>query len=178
MAHIGDKVAIIGAGSVGSAVAFALIMRRLASDVILVDTDKELQHAQVQDLSDAAFLSDTGVHEGTLEQAGQCSLIVVTAGAKQHPGEKRENLIARNFVILTQVISGMMPFNNSAVLLIISNPVDILTYFAQQLSGLPIEQVIGSGTFLDTQRLRGVLADELDVCIHSPENNSGKLTLE
>ena len=157
------RIAIIGAGSVGSTCAYALLLRRISSEVLLIDIDTVLLTAQVQDLSDAAFLSNTQIRASTFSEAGQCDIIVITAGAKQREGESRRGLIDRNYKILESVIREMSPFRKDAVLLLVSNPVDVLTYFAQKLSGLPKHQVIGSGTFLDSTRLRGALAKQAQV---------------
>jgi malate/lactate dehydrogenase len=158
-----SRVAIIGAGSVGATCAYALLLRRVSSEILLVDTDVSRLQAQVQDLSDADFLSNTKVHAGTTSEAGQCSIIVITAGAKQRAGESRRDLLDRNYAILASVINEMKPIRKDAVLLLVSNPVDVLTYFAQNISGLPRGQVIGSGTFLDTVRLRSMLAEQVQV---------------
>ncbi|KAJ3144862.1 hypothetical protein HDU86_001335 [Geranomyces michiganensis] len=158
------SVAIIGGGgSVGATAAYALLLRRVASEIVLVDLDQARCEAQVLDLSDAAFLSDTSIRAGTSKEAGQCDIVVITAGAKQRPGETRGDLIGRNRAILSSVLESMKPFKKETVLLLVSNPVDILTYFAQTSSGLPIGQVLGSGTFLDSVRLRSDLAKTLGV---------------
>jgi len=133
----GSRIAIIGAGSVGSACAYALLLRPVASDILLVDTDALRLHAQVQDLSDAAFLSNTKIRPSTPIQAGQCNIIVITAGAKSRDDESRRNLIDRNYLVLENVIREMSPIRKDAVLLLVSNPVDVLAYFAQKMSGLP-----------------------------------------
>src|SRR5271155_5750615 len=166
MASTPNRVAIIGAGSVGSDIAFALILRRLAAEIVLVDVDTVRCHAQVQDLSDGAFLSSTRVREGSFKDAGQCDIIVITAGAKQRPGESRTDLLGRNMSILKAVLDDMKPLRPDAILLIVANPVDILTFFAQNMSGLPRRQVIGTGTFLDTARLRIFLAEETQASQH------------
>jgi L-lactate dehydrogenase len=157
------RVAIIGAGSVGSTCAYALLLRRITSEILLVDIDTALLNAQVQDLADAAFLSNTKIFASSFADAGQCDIIVITAGAKQRDGETRINLIDRNYKILESVIGAMKPFRSDAVLLLVSNPVDVLTYFARRMSGLPNAQVIGSGTFLDSVRLRSMLAEQTQV---------------
>ena len=162
MSGIG-RIAIIGAGSVGSTCAYALLLRRISSEILLVDIDTALLHAQVQDLADAAFLSNAKILASSFAEAGQCDVIVVTAGAKQREGETRINLIDRNYKILESVLGAMKPFRSDAVLLLVSNPVDVLTYFARKLSGLPDAQVIGSGTFLDSVRLRSMLAEQTQV---------------
>lgn len=166
---LSTRIAIIGAGSVGSTIAYTLLNNPVASEILLVDPQEEFRDAQVQDLSDATYHGNTSTHirAGTHAEAGQCDIIVVTAGAKQKKGESRTDLIGRNQSILQSVISDMKPFNPKAILLLIANPVDILTYFALQYSGLPKTQVIGSGTFLDSARLRGALATKAGVAASS-----------
>jgi len=163
------RVAIIGAGSVGSTCAYALLLRRITSEVLLVDIDERLLIAQVQDLADAAFLSNTKIRAASFSEAGQCDIVVITAGAKQREGESRRDLIDRNHHILKSVIESIRPIRDDAILLLVSNPVDVLTEMAQRLSGLPKHQVIGSGTFLDSVRLRSALAEHAkvaDTAIH------------
>jgi L-lactate dehydrogenase len=126
------------------------------------------------DMSDCSFMTGSKIVSGTFKDASQADVIVIAAGAKQVPGEDRIHLIERNFRILKSCISSMQPLNPSAVLLLISNPVDVLTLYAQKISGLPPSQginrnlrhwfiVIGSGTFLDTARLRSYLSTKLNV---------------
>src|ERR1700730_3110622 len=155
---VSSKVAVIGAGSVGATIAYALLMRKVASEILLVDIVPEVINGQVLDLSDSAFLSSTVIRGGTYQEAGQCDVIVITAGAKQNPGESRTELIGRNYNILKSVIGSMQPFNKDAILMLVANPVDVLTSIAQKLSGLPKKQVFGSGTFLDSGRLRLILS--------------------
>ncbi|KAJ3071711.1 hypothetical protein HK102_006388, partial [Quaeritorhiza haematococci] len=157
------RLAVIGAGNVGATIAYAAVIQRIASEVILVDIDQRRCEAQVLDISDAAYTSDTKVRVGTYKDAGQSDVIVITAGARQRPNETRVELIDRNYNILKSCIDEMQPINKEAVLMLVANPVDILTYFAQKLSGLPRNQVIGSGTFLDSARLKSSLSKELGV---------------
>lgn len=158
-----STIAIIGAGSVGSAIAQSLLLRRVVADIVLVDIDTELCQAQVQDLSDASHLSDVRIRQGNHADAGQADIIIISAGAKQRPGDTRLDLIDRNIKVLESVLGSMKPISQDAILLLIANPVDALTYFAQKLSGLPRNQVLGSGTLLDSIRLRGILARKLKV---------------
>jgi len=158
-----DTIAIIGAGSVGSAIAQALLLRKIVADIILVDIDTTLCNAQVQDLADAAYLSNVRIRQGTAAEAGQADIIVVTAGAKQRENDTRMSLIDRNYAILENILTSMKPIREDAILVIVANPVDVLTYFAQRLSGLPQSQVFGSGTLLDSIRLRAILASNLKV---------------
>ncbi|QDS68908.1 hypothetical protein FKW77_008063 [Venturia effusa] len=164
-----SHIAILGAGSVGSAIAYALILNPIAGDILLVDPQEEMRDAQVKDLSDATFHGSTEcrIRAGTHKEAGQCDIVVITAGAKQKKGESRTDLIGRNQKILKSAINDMKPFKEDAVLLLVANPVDILTFFAQKYSGLPRTQVLGTGTFLDSSRLRGFLAKEADVSASS-----------
>ncbi|KAF1927682.1 L-lactate dehydrogenase [Didymella exigua CBS 183.55] len=164
-----SSIAIVGAGDVGATIAYSLIMNPVAGDILVIDPQEELRDAQVQDLSDATFHGNTStrVRAGTHKEAGQCDIIVFTAGAKQKKGESRTDLIGRNKSILQSAIADMQPFASHTILLLVANPVDVITYFAQQYSNLPKSQVIGSGTFLDSARLRGVLAAKAEVAASS-----------
>ncbi|KAJ4376008.1 hypothetical protein N0V83_001288 [Neocucurbitaria cava] len=164
-----SQIAILGAGDVGATIAYSLIMNPVAGEILIVDPKEEVRDAQVQDLSDATFHGNTStrVRAGTHKEAGQCDIVVITAGAKQKKGESRTDLIGRNKAILDSAISDMKPFRPDTILLLVANPVDVLTYFAQQFSSLPKHQVLGSGTFLDTARLRGILASKAGVAASS-----------
>ncbi|KAJ1977342.1 hypothetical protein H4R35_002338 [Dimargaris xerosporica] len=157
------KLAIIGAGSVGSTIAYACILRRLPVQILLNDIDQKRVEGEVLDLSDATFLSNTTVAAAQAQEVGQCDIIVITAGAKQRPGESRAALIERNYQIMKSVLEGIKPIRSDAKLLVVANPVEILCHLAQKLSGLPQSQVFGSGTVLDSARLSGELADTLHV---------------
>ena len=164
MSASSGSIAIIGAGSVGSAIAYSLLLRQVVADILLVDIDHELCQAQVQDLSDATFLSNVRIRQGSLGDAQKADIIIITAGAKQKPGDTRLDLIDRNFKVLKSILQSLQPIRSDAILLIVANPVDVLTFFAQRLSGLPKSQVLGSGTLLDSIRLTGILASKLKVC--------------
>jgi L-lactate dehydrogenase len=163
MSASSGSIAIIGAGSVGSAVAYSLLLRQVVADIILVDTNHSLCEAQVQDLSDATFLSNVRIRQGSIEDARKADIIIVTAGAKQKPGDTRLDLIDRNLKVLKSILQDLQPIRIDAILLIVANPVDILTLFAQRFSGLPHSQVVGSGTLLDSIRLTRILASKLKV---------------
>ena len=158
-----SRIAVVGVGSVGSAICAALFFQNVAVEIVLVDVDAKLRHAQWLDLSDAAFLSRTQVSEGSMKDAGQCSVVVVTAGAKPGPDEKRTALLRRNKAILKSVLAEMAPFAGGTILLLVADPIDVLTGYAQEISGLPRNRVVGSGTFLGTARLRRFLADKTEV---------------
>nr|BAD38910.1 lactate dehydrogenase A [Rhizopus arrhizus] len=158
-----SKVAIVGAGAVGASTAYALMFKNICTEIIIVDVNPDIVQAQVLDLADAASISHTPIRAGSAEEAGQSDIVVITAGAKQREGEPRTKLIERNFRVLQSIIGGMQPIRPDAVILVVANPVDILTHIAKTLSGLPPNQVIGSGTYLDTTRLRVHLGDVFDV---------------
>ncbi|CZR55972.1 related to lactate dehydrogenase [Phialocephala subalpina] len=170
MSVSGGSIAIIGAGSVGSAIAYSLLLRQVVADIILVDIDHDLCQAQVQDLSDATFLSNVRIRAGDFQDASKADIIIITAGAKQKPGDTRLDLIDRNLKILKSILRSLQPIRSNTILLIVANPVDILTLFAQRLSGLPKGQVLGSGTLLDSIRLKRIIAGKLkvaDTSIHA-----------
>jgi L-lactate dehydrogenase len=179
-----SKIAIIGAGSVGGTSAYALLLGSVCCELLLVDTKVDVLDGQVRDLSDATCRENSSkcVRAGTYKEAGQCDIVVITTGSRRsigklsiaysnHPGEvlmqpageTTLELIYRSTAILHTVIDAMKPFRSDTILLLVSNPVDVLTSCAQELSGLPKSQVIGCGTFLDTVRLRGILAAKAGV---------------
>ncbi|KAL6251009.1 hypothetical protein RBB50_001217 [Rhinocladiella similis] len=164
-----SRIAILGAGSVGSAIALCLILNPVASEVLLVDPNTAQRDAQVKDLEDATTYhgavggGGVRIRAGTHKEAGQCDIVVISAGAKQRHGETRTALLGRNLAILKSATNDMKPFSKHTVILLVANPVDVLTFFCQKFSGLPQQQVIGSGTFLDTARLRGILAEKVGV---------------
>ncbi|KAI8089681.1 lactate dehydrogenase B [Halteromyces radiatus] len=162
-----NKVAIVGAGAVGASIAYALMLKDVASEILVVDVVPEIVKGQVLDLSDVSCVSSTKVRAATSQEAGQADIIVVTAGAKQKEGEPRTDLIGRNYKILESVIGGMQPIKPEAIMLLVSNPVDVLTQMAQKFSGLPQKQVFGSGTYLDSTRLRALISEVLHVNANS-----------
>lgn len=166
-----SKIAILGAGEVGSVIAYSLILNPIAGEILLVDPKEEVRDAQVQDLSDATFHGNTttGIRAGTHKEAGQCDIIIVTAGAAQKDGESRTDLIGKNKKILESALGDMKPFREDAVILLVTNPVDILTYFAQEIAGLPKGQVFGSGTFLDSARLKGLIGEKAGIAASAIE---------
>ena len=158
-----NKIAIIGAGYVGSTISYALMQKNLTSEIILIDKNKDKCDGEVRDLSDAVPFSETSrVSQGDLKEASKADIIIITAGTGHiKPGQTRLDLIDINKKIMEEIITQMQPLNPEAIIIIVSNPVDILTLVVQQISKLPINQVIGSGTLLDTQRLKGYLSEKL-----------------
>ncbi|KAF2644177.1 l-lactate dehydrogenase-like protein [Massarina eburnea CBS 473.64] len=163
------SIAIIGAGDVGSTLAYTLLHDSICTEVIMVDPKKELLEGQVRDLGDATYggRSGTRVRAGTHRDASHSDIIVITAGAKQKEGETRLDLLTRNLAILKSIFEPMKPINSTSIVLLVANPVDILTYFAREMSGLPESQVLGTGTSLDSARLRGELSRRAEVAASS-----------
>lgn len=128
-----SRCAIVGAGSVGASIAYALMFKNVCSEILIVDINPNIVQAQVLDLADAACVSHTTIRAGTPQEAGQVDIICITAGAKQEDGEPRTKLIERNYSVLKSVIGSMQPIRKNAVILMVANPVDILTYIARKL---------------------------------------------
>ena len=130
---------------------------------MIIDINDERAEGQTLDLGDTQFISQTRVRKGTMADAGQSDIVVITAGAKQRPNESRSQLLERNAGIMRSVMNGMKPIRDDAIILVVSNPCDVLTHVAWKASGLPSRQVFGSGTFLDSMRLRSYLSKEIGV---------------
>ena len=158
------KVAVIGCGSVGASIAFALMQKALFSQMVLIDANHAKAEGEAMDLSHGLpYTAPMEIGAGEYEDLADCALAIITAGATQKPGETRLDLIGRNVAILQSIISQIKATSFEGILMIVSNPVDILTYEAQRLSGYPAHRVIGSGTVLDTARLKSLLGTHLDV---------------
>jgi L-lactate dehydrogenase len=158
------KVGIVGAGMVGSSAAYALALLGLANDVVLVDLNVDLARAQAEDISHAVpFVSACRVTNGGYAELKGANIIIIAAGVSQRPGETRLALLGRNAEVFRSVIAETSRVAPNAILLIASNPVDIMTEISTRLSGLPRGRVIGSGTILDTARFRSLLAKHLSV---------------
>lgn len=159
-----QKCAIIGCGFVGSTVAFTLVENGVFSELVLIDANHKKAEGEAMDLNHGiAFAKPVKVYAGEYDDIADCSLVIVSAGANQKPGESRMDLIKKNTNILETIINEITKRNKDCILLILSNPVDILTYNALKLSGFPKNRVIGSGTVLDTARLKYLLAEHLGV---------------
>ncbi|MCG5243128.1 L-lactate dehydrogenase [Azospirillum doebereinerae] len=158
------KVGIVGAGFVGSTAAFAMVMTGAANEVVLVDANEALAQAQAQDIAHAVpFASATAVRAGSYAALEGAGVVVLSAGVAQKPGETRLDLLERNARVFSAIIPAVLAAAPDAVLLIATNPVDVMTQIAARISGLPRHRVIGSGTVLDTARFRALLADRLGV---------------
>ncbi|MBQ7064310.1 MAG: L-lactate dehydrogenase [Firmicutes bacterium] len=158
------KVAIIGCGFVGSATAFALMQSGLFSEMVLIDVDYNKAEGEALDISHGMpFAKPMNIYAGSYDDIADAAIIVVTAGANQKPGETRLDLVHKNVQIFRQIMPEIAARDCQGILLVVSNPVDILTYAAIKLSGMPENRVIGSGTVLDTARLRYLLGRHLEI---------------
>ena len=158
------KCAIIGAGNVGATTAFSLMQSGLFSEILLIDLNRERAAGEAADLGHAVpFLAPAEIYAGDYPDLKDAALIVITAGAAQREGQTRLDLVRQNARILQDVVTKICHFNTEAILLVVSNPVDILTEVARRISGLPSPRVIGSGTVLDTARLKYLMGRHLGV---------------
>lgn len=159
-----QKCAVIGCGFVGSSIAFSLTESGLFSELILIDVNREKAEGEAMDLNHGVpFARPMKIRAGSWSDTEDCGLIIVTAGANQKPEETRIDLVHKNVKILRSVFSELGKVHCDGILLIVSNPVDILTYAAVRLSGFPPERVLGSGTVLDTARLKYLLGERFGV---------------
>jgi L-lactate dehydrogenase len=158
------RVAVIGAGNVGATFAYTLQLSGLAAEIVLVDLDHERAAGEAMDLSHAVpFSSPTRIWAGDYADCGGALVTVITAGANQRPGESRLDLARRNARVFAEIVPRVVEANPDGLIVTTTNPVDVLAFEAWQLSGLPAERVIGSGTILDTARFRFVLSQHLGV---------------
>ena len=158
------KVVVVGAGDVGSSFAYALAQRGIAEEIAMIDRNQELMKGQVLDLVHGApYYPTVKIYNGDKTDYADARVIVITAGAKQNPGESRLELLKKNVSIIERIVSEIIEQESTAMLVIVSNPVDVLTYFACKKSGWPRERVIGSGTVLDSARLRYLISDHCNV---------------
>ena len=155
-----DRVAVVGVGNVGATTAYALLLSGLAPDIVLINRDRNKAEGEAEDISHAEPWSHTTlVRAGDLEDCATAKVIVVAVGAGLGPGETRLDLLKKNAAIFRDLIPRIAATNPQGILLIATNPVDALTHYARILSGFEPDRVVGSGTILDTARLRVLLGD-------------------
>lgn len=163
-----SKVAIVGAGFVGASAAFALSLNQMANEVVLIDVLKEKAEGEALDIKHGLpYLGQMSVYAGDYSDCADCDAIVITAGANRKPGETRIDLAKKNVAIAKEITENIMKYYTRGVILVVSNPVDILTYKIQKWSGLPRGMVFGSGTVLDSSRFRYLLSEKLNVDIRN-----------
>ena len=162
--HRPVRVAIIGAGNVGATFAYALLMSGLASEIVVIDANQKKAEGEVMDLNHAVPLAQpVRVWVGDYKDCVGAAVTVITAGAAQKPGETRIDLAARNVEIFGQIVPKIVENNPNGIILVATNPVDVLSYATWKISGMPKERVIGSGTILDTARFRFLLSQYFGV---------------
>ncbi len=158
------RVVIIGSGNVGSTCAYALLLRGLVSEIVLINKTRELAKGEAMDLNHGMlFARPARVWAGDFDDCEGADIVVVTAGVAQCPGETRMDLLKRNAAIFEEYLPKVVQYARDAVLIVVTNPVDVLTHVARQVSGLPASRVIGSGTVLDTARFRYLLSRHFHV---------------
>ncbi|XP_044766496.1 L-lactate dehydrogenase isoform X2 [Coccinella septempunctata] len=160
-----DKVTIVGVGQVGMACAFTILTQGISSDVVLIDIDENKLQGEMLDLQHGSlFLRNPKIDAGTdYAKTANSKICIITAGARQREGESRLNLVQRNTDIFKSIIPQLVKYSPETILMVVSNPVDLLTYVAWKISGFPKNRVIGSGTNLDSSRFRFLLSQRLGV---------------
>lgn len=164
MAKTATKVTIVGAGFVGSTIAYTLTSAGIVSEIVLVDVDSARAEGEAMDIEHGSpFFKESLIHAGDYQTAANSDLVIITAGTNQRPGETRMDLITRNAAIVTDVAKQIRETCPDATLLVISNPVDVMTRIIQEVTGFPASRVIGSGTNLDSARFRYLLSKKFGV---------------
>ncbi len=158
------RVAVVGVGLVGSTFAYALLLSGLATEIVLIDVNRERAEGEAMDLNHTVpFAHPTRIWAGGYEDCAGASVTVIAAGANQKPGESRLDLVRKNAAIFGQIVPQVARHNPDGIVLVATNPVDVLTYLTLRMSGLPPARVFGSGTILDTARFRYALSERLGV---------------
>ncbi|PUU86929.1 L-lactate dehydrogenase [Halanaerobium sp.] len=159
-----NKIAVIGAGGVGATTAYALMVQGVGSEIVLIDVNKDKAEGEAMDLRHgASFVNPVDIYAGDYQDLADAKLIIITAGAAQKPGETRLDLIKKNTGIFKNIVSSITEYNQDGILLVVTNPVDILTHLTYKLSGFPANRVMGSGTVLDSSRFRSLLSKNCGV---------------
>nr|XP_049693286.1 L-lactate dehydrogenase isoform X1 [Helicoverpa armigera] len=164
-AELGNKVTVVGAGQVGMATIFSLLTQGVTNNIALVDTNEDKLKGEMMDLQHgSAFLYNANIQAGAdYEITANSQICVIAAGVRQKEGEDRRNLVQRNVQVLKGIVPKLLQYSPNAILLIASNPVDVLTYVSWRISGLPRHRVLGSGTNLDSARFRYLLSQKLGI---------------
>lgn len=158
------KCAIIGCGNVGATTAFALAESRLFSELVLIDINRKRAEGEADDINHALpFISPMDIYAGDYSDLSDANIIIITAGVSQKPNETRLDLTKSNARVFQSIVKNISIYNSSAIILVVTNPVDILTYVTLRISGFPRNRVIGSGTVLDTSRLKYLVGRHLGV---------------
>lgn len=169
MPDLKSKISIIGAGSVGATIAYACMLRGVAKELAIYDVNRAKVDAEVLDLNHGLqFVPRVALHgSDDIQVIGHSDVVVITAGAKQKPGQSRMDLAEANASICKSLIPRIMEVSPDATLLVVTNPCDVITYITLKLSGLPQNKVLGSGTVLDSSRFRFLIAQRLKVAVQN-----------
>jgi L-lactate dehydrogenase len=158
------RIVVIGVGAVGSTTAYTLLLRERMDELVLIDANKDKAIGDALDMNHGLpFLGKAKVWAGTYEDCREADIIIVTAGAAQRTGESRIDLLKRNVAIFESITDEVLKYNTEGIILIASNPVDVMSYFTWKKSGWPVNRVIGSGTLLDSSRFRYLIGDKLHI---------------
>ncbi len=159
-----NKITIIGAGSVGSTIGYTLAVNGIASEVVLIDVNTQKALGEAMDIRQATpFTSQTQIYAGSYADAENSNIVIVTSGIARKPGQSRIDLTQTNVDIIKSIVPQVVKHAPNAIYILVSNPVDILTYVFAKVSGLPSNHIMGSGTILDTARLRTRLAEYFSI---------------
>lgn len=158
------RIVVIGIGAVGSTTAYTLLLRQRMDELVLIDVNNKKAVGDALDMNHGLpFLGKSKVWAGTYADCRDADLVIITAGAAQRPGETRVDLLKRNVAIFENITTEVLKYNSTGILLIASNPVDIMAYFTWRKSGWPVQRVIGSGTLLDSSRFRYLIGEKLNI---------------
>ena len=159
-----NKITVIGSGNVGSTIAYTLTVMGIASEIVMIDVNEEKSLGEALDIRQGvSFCSPTSVYAGSYDDAADSDIVVITSGMARKPGQSRLDLAQCNVDIIKSIADKIVPVAPNATYVIVSNPVDVLTYVFLKHTGLPAERVIGSGTVLDTARLRSRISEYYSV---------------
>lgn len=163
MSSQSHKVAIIGAGSVGATTAYALLLSGLVAEIVLIDIDENRALGEATDMAHAAHFSQAKIRSGTYADCVNAAAVIITAGVNQKPGQTRLDLVKTNHALFETIVPQIAAAAPDTILIVATNPVDVLTHAAYKISGFPVERVIGSGTAMDTTRFRHELGKAYSV---------------
>lgn len=158
------RIVVIGIGYVGSTTAYTLLLRQRMDELVLIDANKNKAIGDALDMNHGMpFMGRAKVWAGTYEDCAEADIIIITAGAAQKPGESRIDLLKRNVSIFQSIADEVLKYNSDGILLIASNPVDVMSYFTWKKSGWPAKRIVGSGTLLDSSRFRYLIGEKLSI---------------
>ncbi|EOR96583.1 L-lactate dehydrogenase [Arcticibacter svalbardensis MN12-7] len=159
-----SRIVVIGVGAVGSTTAYTLLLRERMDELVLIDANQGKAIGDALDMNHGLpFLGQSKVWAGTYEDCKDADIIIITAGASQREGESRIDLLKRNVAVFESITTEVLKYNTDGILIIASNPVDIMSYFTWKKSGWPVNRIIGSGTLLDSARFRYLIGEKLNI---------------